>query len=158
MRWGQPLWNSMKTMKSYVSSTCDYRRSLVGKSDQGWHFCGRTSHHRHPPPPPNCYYVLVLRGKHVQQRSANSKVIHQQNEIINVINTCSHASIFRRLEIGPGGREGWLVVGVGGVGLIFLTSGNCQLPEGFGLAFIKTSSTVSAVAPRCLGQCGGVNP
>lgn len=111
-----------------------------------------------PHPPPNCYYVLVLRGKHVQQRSANSKVIHQQNEIINVINTCSHASIFRRLEIGPGGRGGWLVVGVGGVGLIFLTSGNCQLSEGFGLAFIKTSSTVSAVAPRCLGQCGGVNP
>lgn len=64
-----------------------------------------------PPPPPhqNCYYVLVLRGKHVQQRSANSKVIHQQNEIINVINTCSHTSIFRCLEIGLG--EGGLVGG-----------------------------------------------
>lgn len=70
-----------------------------------------------PPTPPNCYYVLVLRGKHVQQRSANSKVIHQQNEIINVINTCSHASIFRCLEIGPGGAGGWLVVVLGvGVG------------------------------------------
>lgn len=151
MRWGQRLWNSMKTMKSYVSSTCDYRRSLAGKSDQGWHFCGRTR--RHPHPPQNCYYVLVLRGKHVQQRSANSKVIHQQNEIINVINTCSHASIFCCLEIGPGGGG---VVGVRGggrgeVGLIFLTSGNCQLPEGCGLAFIKTPSAISVVAPRCLG-------
>lgn len=57
--------------------------------------------------PPSRYYVLVLRGKHVPQRSANSKVIHQQNEIINVMNTCSHTSIFRLLEIGPGGPLWW---------------------------------------------------
>lgn len=66
------------------------------------------------PPPQNSYYVLVLRGKHVQLRSANSKVVHQQNEIINVINTCSHASIFRCLEIGPGGLVGGVVRGRGG--------------------------------------------
>lgn len=94
----------MRTMKSCVSSACDYS-SLAGKSDQGWHF-------RWPPPTSTSrYHVVVLRGKHVPQSSANSKVIHQQNEIINVINRCSHTSIFRRLEIGPGGWWWWCLWG-----------------------------------------------
>lgn len=56
------------------------------------------------------------------------------------MNTCSHTSIFRLLEIGPGGVRCGGGDGVWGVAL-----------KGFGLAFIKTPIAVSAVTPRCLG-------
>lgn len=72
------------------------------------------------------YYVLELRGKPVQQGSANSKVVHQQNETISVVNTCSHASIFRCLKDGRGG--GWVS---GGWACAFLTSGSCRWAGGF---------------------------
>lgn len=90
MRWGQPLWNKKKTMKSCVSSACDYS----GPSQPHREIRTELADPSTPPPtlPPH-YYILVLRGKHVPQRSANRKVIHQQNEIINVINTCSHIHI-----------------------------------------------------------------
>lgn len=143
-------------MKSYVSLACDYRSPLQRCREIR---SGLALLQAHLPPPPKHYYVLVLRGKPVQQRSANSKVIHQQNEIINVINACSHTSIFCCLEIGLGGVGPWVgggvgavgVVVVGGGGLIFLTSGNCQSAGGFSLAFIKSPNAVSTVAPRCLG-------
>lgn len=48
--------------------------------------------------------------------------------------------------------------GWGGVGLIFLTSGNCQLPEGFGLAFIKTPCASPLSDQGVRGNLEGVDP